>query len=69
MYYHFLIDSKLDQETMLEWQRHSQNQLNVPHETHILKFIDLRDPTAVSVTCESLKHDSHGTRKSLKHFA
>ena len=37
-----LIEMKLDQLTMFEWQRHSQNQSDVPHYAEILEFINLR---------------------------
>ena len=36
-----LIQLKLDQLTMFEWQSHGQDQPDVPHYMEILKFIDL----------------------------
>ena len=37
----FLIELKLDQTTDFEWQRHCQNNPNVPHFHELLKFLDL----------------------------
>ena len=37
-----LIETNLDRWTMFEWQRHTQENLDVPRYTEILEFIDLR---------------------------
>ena len=37
-----LLELKLDQSTMFEWQRHSQNSRDVPHYQQLLEFLDLR---------------------------
>lgn len=37
-----LIELKLDQTTMFEWQRHSQSSANVPHYDDLLEFLSLR---------------------------
>ena len=45
---------ELDQLTMFEWQRHSQNQSDVPHYAEILEFIDLRARAS-----EMILHEGH----------
>ena len=37
-----LLELKLDQSTMFEWQRHSQDSRDVPHYQRLLEFLDLR---------------------------
>ena len=37
-----MIETRLDRSTMLEWQKHTQENPNVPHYAEILEFIDLR---------------------------
>ena len=37
-----LLEMKLDRSTMFEWQRHTQENSDVPHYLDILEFIDLR---------------------------
>ena len=38
----FVIELKLDAHTMFEWQRHSQESVDVPHFGTLLDFINLR---------------------------
>ena len=37
-----LLELKLDTNTMFEWQRHSQNSVDVPHYSKLLEFLNLR---------------------------
>ena len=37
-----LIETKLHPKTVFEWQRHSQDQVHMPHYAKIVDFIDLR---------------------------
>ena len=37
-----MLEPKLDQATMFEWQRHSQDSNDVPHYSALLQFLDLR---------------------------
>ena len=37
-----ILELKLDADTMFEWQRYSQKELDVPHYQELLKFLDLR---------------------------
>ena len=37
-----MLELKLDQTTMFEWQRHRQDSKNVLHSSALLDFIDLR---------------------------
>ena len=38
-----MLELKLDQATMSEWQRHSQDSNDVPHYSALLEFINLRE--------------------------
>ena len=60
-----IIKLKLDPNTMFEWQKYSQEQLDVPHYQTILDFIDLRVQASESFVTESRK--KHG-REELKHI-
>ena len=60
-----IIELKLDPNTMFEWQKYSQEQLDVPHYQSILDFIDLRAQASESFVTESRK--KHG-REELKHI-
>ena len=53
-----LVEVKLDQTTMFEWQRHSQHQEDLPHFSEILKFIDLRAKSSESTVNQSQKRSS-----------
>ena len=37
-----VIELKLDVDTMFEWQKHSQANIDVPHYQDLLEFLDLR---------------------------
>ena len=43
-----IIELKLDQTTMFEWQRHSQSSIDVPPPGDLLKFLDMRAQAAES---------------------
>ena len=55
-----LIQLKLDQTTVVEWYRHIQGTLKVPHHSELLKFLDLRARASESTTHEgqidTIKH-------------
>ena len=48
-----ILELKLDQNTMCEWQRFSQDQTDVPHYQDLLDFIDLRAQASETMTTES----------------
>ena len=51
-----LIETKLDRSTMFEWQKHTQENLDVPHYLEILEFFDLQVRAASrTVVCDSPK--------------
>ena len=51
-----LIKMKLKQSTMFEWQKHTQENLDVPHYTVILEFINLPARASKMVLHECPKH-------------
>ena len=53
-----LIETKLDRSTMFEWQRHTQENSDVPHYAEILDFIDLRARASETVLRELPKRHS-----------
>lgn len=59
-----LIEVKLDWSTMFEWQGNTQENLDVPHYTEILKFIDLQARASEMVVCEPPKCHTQSTSKS-----
>ena len=60
-----LIETKLDPTMMFEWQRHSQDQADMPHYTKILDFIDLRARTSENPLREVQKcHSSNVPTKT-----
>ena len=50
-----LLELKLDQNTMFEWQKCSQESSEVPHYKDLLEFINLRAPASESVSSETKK--------------
>ena len=52
-----MVELKLDQATMFEWQRHSQDSKDVPRYI-LLEFLDLRVQASESVVHESDKRQS-----------
>ena len=53
-----LIEPKLDRSTMFQWQRHTQENTDVPHYAEILEFIDLRARASETVFREVPKRHS-----------
>ena len=53
-----LIETKLDPTTMFEWQRHSQEETDVPHYMQILEFLDLRARASEATLREVQKRQS-----------
>ena len=52
-----VIELKLDVDTMFEWQRHSQDKVEVPHYQDLLDFIDLRaQASETSLPASKKKH-------------
>lgn len=70
-----LLELKLDATTMFEWQRHSQDSLDVPLYNDLLKFINLRAQAAESSSAEPAKKSAtpntkgHSVGKSVAAFA
>ena len=64
-----LIQLKLDPDTMFEWQKYTQDNLNVPHYDELLEFIDLRARASESTVLNkrSAKPDAH-PKKSVASF-
>ena len=50
-----LIEMKLDQNTMFEWQRHNQDQIDVPPFAELLEFIDLQAPASENTVQRMIK--------------
>ena len=48
-----LLEMKLDPSTMFEWQKHTQEQSEVPHFMEFLEFIDLRARASEAIIRES----------------
>ena len=48
-----MLELKLDQATMFEWQRHSQDSYDVPHYSALLEFLDLRAQASENTVHES----------------
>ena len=61
-----LIDMKLDQSRMFDWQQHSQDQPNMPHYSQLLDFIDLWTKASEASTHESLMLSDKHSHESLK---
>lgn len=55
-----ILELKLDQDTMFEWQRHSQTEVDVPQYPKLLDFLDLRAQASESIVPEkrSSKYDN-----------
>ena len=53
----FVLELKLDQGTMFEWQRHSQDSKDVPPYSDLLEILDLRVQA-----CTNTIHDSDKRR-------
>ena len=49
---------QLDQTTMFEWQKHSQESSNVPHYTELLEFLNLRVQASESLSGSQKKQSS-----------
>ena len=63
-----VLELKLDVDTMSEWQRHSQDTVDVPHYQKLLDFIDLRaqaSETSVSSHKGSLRSEHHVIKKNF----
>ena len=61
-----LIEMKLDQSTMFEWQQQSQDKSNVPYYVQVPDFINLRVQASEAPTHKSLKHSPKDPCESLK---
>ena len=63
-----IIELKLDETTLFEWQKHSQEKVEeVPHYRDILEFIDLRAQAAESIAIPSKKQSVQSGKKPA-HF-
>ena len=58
-----LIELKLDQGTMFEWQRHSQESSSVPPFDKLLQFINLRTQASESTPTEVTKKRAFDRRR------
>ncbi len=45
-----LLELKLDSSTMFEWQKHTQDQVDIPHYDELLEFLNLRAQAAETTT-------------------
>ena len=50
-----MLELKLDQATMFEWQRHSQDSRDTRYYSVLLEFLDLRAQASENLICESDK--------------
>ena len=69
-----LLEMKLDQSTMFEWQKHTQEQSEVPHFMEFVGFIDLRARASEAIICEGQKRQyqaapSKGTAPTIISYA
>ncbi len=55
-----MMELKLDQTTMFEWQKTSQGTKSVPHYREILEFLNLR---AQACSTQEIKHVRNDSRK------
>ena len=53
-----VLELKLDTNTMFEWQKHSQDCVDVPHYQELLNFIDLRAQASESSVSNTSKKQS-----------
>ena len=60
-----ILELKLDQTTLFEWQKHSQSSDSVPHYLELLEFINLR--AQASETSVKQRADPHALKKPIKH--
>ena len=60
-----MLELKLDEHTMFEWQRHSQESIDVPHYQQLLSFIDSRAQAAVSDTPKRARKGDTSGRKTF----
>lgn len=60
-----MLELKLDMSTMFEWQRHSQDESDVPHYSKLLEFINLRAQASESVIDHSQGKTSHSKGNRL----
>ena len=56
-----LIELKLDHNTNFEWQRHTQDEKEVPHFRVLLDFLDVRAQASESTTSEGVRRSALGT--------
>ena len=54
----FVLELKLDTNTVFEWQKHSQDSVDVPHNQELLKFINLRAQASESSVYDTFKKQS-----------
>ena len=61
-----MVELKLDQNTMFEWQKHSQKCESIPHYQDLLQFLNLRaQATESSLLDKKSKHDVSQSRKNF----
>ncbi len=58
-----ILELKLDQTTLFEWQKHSQSSASVPHYQDLLDFINLR-AQASETSVKQHKSDSHMSKRT-----
>ena len=63
-----MIELKLDTDTLFEWQKHTQDEANVPHFQALLDFIDLR-AQASEVSCTALKKSTPFSKRPTSRVA
>ena len=61
-----VLELKLDASTMFEWQKHSQEQTDVPHYQDLLEFINLRAQASETLPSEQNRRFSRGDHNPTK---
>ena len=59
-----VLELKLDVNTMFEWQRHSQDDTDVPHYNKLLEFINLRVQASETLPTGRRRAESHSTQST-----
>ena len=62
-----LLELKLDQNTLFEWQKCSQSSKDIPHYTKLLDFLNLRAQASESCSSEAKRFICHDVKK--QHFS
>ena len=58
-----ILELKLDQNTLFEWHKHSQESASIPHYNDVLEFINLRAQASESLNTPSRGHPSSSNKR------